>query len=186
MELMSETQKQVDEADEIKSLKKVEAALFISGRFLSLQELVMLTDVNPILLKELIEKLKERYDDDFAIEIVEKNDLWKMDVRQEYSSMVNKLATGSAEFTKSEQETLAVIAYKQPVKQSVIVKIRGNKAYEHIKHFIEVGLLRAKKLGRTKELNLSNEFYDYFHVKKKDKIEREEIKEKIEGNNNNP
>ena len=76
-----------------------------------------------------------------------------MDVRQEYVSIINKVATGSAEFSKAEQETLAVIAYKQPVKQSVIIKIRGNKAYDHIKHFIDIGLVKAKKAGHTKELN---------------------------------
>ena len=90
--------------------------------------------------------------------------MWKMDVRQEYVDMINKLATGSAEFTKAEQETLAVLAYKQPVKQSVIIKIRGNKAYDHVKHFIEIGLVKAKKLGHTKELRLSDEFFEYFHL----------------------
>ena len=78
--------------------------------------------------------------------------------------MVNKLATGSSEFTKAEQETLAVIAYKQPVKQSIIIKIRGNKAYDHIKNFISIGLVHAKKIGHTKELKLSDDFFDYFHL----------------------
>jgi len=173
MELKSETQKEVDEAEEIKNLKKVEAALFISGRFLSLQEMVTLTDINPILLRELLDKLIEKYNDNSAIEILAKEDMWKMDVKQEYRDMVNRLATGEAEFSKAEQETLAIIAYKQPVKQSIIIKIRGNKAYEHIKHFQEIGLLHAKKLGHTKELNLSEDFYDYFSLQKKELEEKE-------------
>jgi len=114
--LTAETTEEMDEASEIENLKKVEAALFISGRFLSLQELVMLTDVNPLMLKELLGKLIEKYNKrDSGIEIVEKSGSWKMDVRREHVSMINKLATGSAEFSKTEQETLAVIAYKQPV-----------------------------------------------------------------------
>jgi len=164
----SETIEELDEASEIANLKKVEAALFLSARFLKLQDLVMLTDINPLMVRELIEKLIEKYNSDkSAIEIVVKEDMWKMDVGEEYVNMVNKLATGSAEFTKAEQETLAVIAYKQPVKQSVIIKIRGNKAYDHIKHFIEIGLVQAKKAGRTKELRLSDDFYEYFHLQKK-------------------
>jgi len=174
MELTSESQKEVDESAELKNLKKVEAALFISGRFLSLQEMVTLTDINPILLRELIEKLTERYNDDSAVEILAKDDMWKMDVKQEYRDMVNRLATGTAEFSKAEQETLAIIAYKQPVKQSVIVNIRGNKAYEHIKHFQDIGLLHAKRLGHTKELNLSEDFYDYFSLQKKKKEDKNE------------
>jgi segregation and condensation protein B len=167
MELTSKSQKEVDEGEEIKNLKRVEAALFISGRFLSLQELVTLTDINPILLRELMDKLIGKFDDKNAIEILHREGSWKMDVKQEYRDMVNRLATGTAEFSKAEQETLAVVAYKQPVKQSIIIKIRGNKAYEHIKHFIEIGLMRGKRMGHTKELTLSEDFYDYFNLQKK-------------------
>ncbi|MBT4135565.1 SMC-Scp complex subunit ScpB [archaeon] len=164
----SETVKEIDESNEVENLKKVEAALFISARFLTLNELVLLTDVNPLMIKELLEKLILKYNqDESAIEIVVRDGMWKMDVRQEYVSMINKLATGSSEFSKAEQETLAVIAYKQPVKQSVIIKIRGNKAYEHIKNFIGIGLVQAKRAGHTKELSLSDDFFEYFHVQDK-------------------
>ena len=88
-----------------------------------------------------------------------------MDVCKEHVHMINKLATGNSEFTKAEQETLAVIAYKQPVKQSVIVNIRGNKAYEHIKKFLENELVVGKRVGHTKELRLSEDFYEYFHLR---------------------
>lgn len=165
--ITSETAQEMDESAENENMKKVEAALFIAGRFLTLQELVMLTDINPLMIKEFLEKLIEKYNDNSGIEIIEKNESWKMDVRQEHVSMINKLATGSAEFSKAEQETLAVIAYKQPVKQSVIIKIRGNKAYDHIKHFIDINLVQAKKDGRTRELKLSDDFYEYFHLREK-------------------
>ncbi len=172
----SDTAEELDEAKEIKGMKKIEAALFIAGRFLGLQELVMLTNINPFMLKELIERLIEKYNQkDSGIEIVKKGNMWKMDVRQEYIGMINKLATGNAEFNKAEQETLAVIAYKQPVKQSVIIKIRGNKAYEHVKKFIENGLVVGKKMGHTKELKLSNDFFEYFHLKDKELKKREEV-----------
>ena len=120
---------------------------------------------------------------DEAIEILNKNDLWKMDIKQEYFDMINRIATGSAEFTKAEQETLAIIAYKQPVKQSVIIKIRGNKAYDHVKHFIEIGLVKGKRLGHTKELTLSEEFYDYFHLEKKKDQEEQDQKIEVERHN---
>ena len=180
----SETAKELEEDSEVENLKKVEAALFISARFLGLQELVMLTDINPLMIKELLLKLIEKYNkEESAIEIIVKDNMWKMDVRQEYVSMINKLATGSAEFTKSEQETLAVIAYKQPVKQSVIINIRGNKAYEHIKHFIDIGLVVSKRVGHTLELKLSDDFFEYFHLQKKEEdgkiiaVEEKEIEE---------
>jgi segregation and condensation protein B len=183
MELTSESQKEFDASEENKNLKKIEAALFLAARYLSVKELVELTDVNPLLLKELLEKLRHIYQErDSSIELINREDLWKMDIRQEYFDMINRLATGSAEFTRAEQETLAIIAYKQPVKQSVLIKIRGNKAYDHVKHFIDIGLVRAKRAGHTRELNLSESFYDYFHVEKKNKAQEgeEELEEKEE------
>ncbi|MEK6914816.1 MAG: SMC-Scp complex subunit ScpB [Nanoarchaeota archaeon] len=165
MIITSETIKEIEEEKQIENLKKIEAALFLSARYLSLKDLVLLTDINPLMLKELIEILIKNYNNkNSAIEIISKENMWKMDVKPEYTSMVNKLATGSSEFTKAEQETLAVIAYKQPVKQSVIIKIRGNKAYGHIKNFINIGLVQAKKIGHTNELKLSDDFFDYFNL----------------------
>jgi len=176
MDISDKTAEELDEAYERGNLKKLEAVLFIAGRFLSLKEIVGLTGINPIILRQLLDKLAEKYSgDDSAIEIIEKSEMWKMDVKGDYIDFVNKIATGNTEFTKAEQETLAIIAYKQPVKQSVIVNIRGNKAYEHIKKFVDIGLLKAKKTGHTQELNLSEEFHDYFSVGGMKEKQEEEI-----------
>ena len=179
---------EADEARDAENLKKVEAALFVAGKFLSVQELVALTDLNPILLNRTLSELAERYDDAYSIEVVNKGDLWKMDVKQGYHDMANKLAGGSNEFTKAEQETLAIIAYKHPITQAKIISVRGNKAYEHVKRFVELGLVKSKKSGRTRELALSDEFYDYFNVKERS-LKKEngdkEIKEDISKDNEN-
>lgn len=168
-EVSSKTLEEIDETREKEDLKKLEAVFFISGRFLNLQELISYTDLNPIIIRELLGKLKEKYEEnDSAIEIVEKSGMWKMDVRQEYTNIINKFATGSSEFTKAEQETLAIIAYKQPIKQSVIIKIRGNKGYDHIKKFTDLGLIKKKKEGHTQILSLAEDFYDYFSVNEKE------------------
>jgi len=178
MEISSKTINEIEELKEEEKLKRLEAIFFVSGRFLSMHELVSLSDLNPIIIEDLIEKIKEKYDKmESAIEIIEKNKKWKMDVRQEYSYIINKLATGSAEFSKAEQETLAIIAFKQPIKQSVIIKIRGNKAYDHIKKFDSLRLIKKKKTGHTYDLTLSDDFYDYFNVSDKDNFLKEHEKE---------
>lgn len=165
MEVSSKTAEELDSAKENENLKKLEAIFFVSGRYLNMQELISLSDLNPIIIRELIEKLQEKFDkEDSAIHIIEKNNLWKMDVKPEHSDIVNRLATGSSEFSKSEQETLAIIAYKQPIKQSVLIKIRSNKAYDHIKKFLDLGLIKKKRTGHTYELSLSDDFYDYFSL----------------------
>lgn len=168
-EISSGSIEELDSERELENMKKVEAALFIAGRFLSVKELVSLTDINPILLRKILGDLGDRYKD-LAIEIVQKDDLWKMDVSSDYVGMVNKLAGGTSEFSKAEQETLAIIAYKQPIKQSVLIKIRGNKAYDHIKGFVSMGLVNKKRMGHTHELSLSDDFYDYFHLQRGEKF----------------
>lgn len=163
MEISKDSIEEIDEAIETEHIRRVEAALFIAGRYMSLPELVTLTDINPLLLKTILEDLTDKYKNS-GIEIVTNGNSWKMDASQEYANMVNKLATGSSEFTKAEQETLAIIAYKQPMKQSVLIKIRGNKAYDHIKRFVEMGLINKKKMGHTAELSLNDSFHEYFHI----------------------
>ncbi len=181
MEVSSKTLEEIDEAKEKEDLKTLEAVFFISGRFLNMQELISLSDLNPIIIRELIERLQEKYEkSDSAIEIVEKNGMWKMDVRQEHSGIINKLATGSSEFSKAEQETLAIIAFKQPIKQSVIIKIRGNKAYDHIKKFSDLSLINKKRSGHTHDLTLSDDFYDYFSTNESGGMQIKENGENVE------
>jgi segregation and condensation protein B len=158
--------------NEAQATGKVEASLFIAGRFLNLQELLVLTDLNPIQLKSILHDLEKKYSTG-TIRIIKRNDSYKMDIAEKYHYLINRLATGKSEFTKAEKETLAIIAYKQPVKQSVVIKIRGNKSYDHIKKFRQLGLVKAKKEGHTNILNLTEEFYEYFNVSKNEKPQNE-------------
>ena len=177
-ESMAEELDNVFEVNEQDSEDKVEAALFIAGRFLNLQELIMLTDVNPIMLKEILHRLEKKYSVG-VLRLINRSNSWKMDVDEKYHYLINKLATGNAEFTKAEQETLAIIAYKQPIKQSVIIRIRGNKSYDHIKKFRGLGLVTSKQIGHTLELSLSEEFYEYFNVHKAEKKNSDEGKQEL-------
>lgn len=176
----------VDEIDNalIKDLRHIEAVLFVSGRYLNMKDIVAYSDMNPIMIREVMEKLKEKYngDETSALRIVEKGQevgkvMWKMDVKQEFTYLSKRLAGGSEEFTKAEQETLAIIAFKQPIKQSVVVKIRGNKSYDHIERFYELGLIKKKRDGRTYELSLSDEFYDYFDLEKAEEGKGKKLKD---------
>ena len=179
--LRKDTIDEIDVETEKENLRKIEAILFVSGRFLNMKDLISLSDLNPIVIREVIEKLEKEYEKrDTALQITEKNEMWKMDVKHEYSKIVNRLASGSSEFSKAEQETLAIIAFKQPVKQSVIVKIRGNKSYDHIKRFMELSLIRKKKLGHTYELSLSDDFYNYFNVSEHEIVKKETENEPVQ------
>ncbi len=158
------------EINETEAQEKVEAALFIAGRHMTLQDLIMLTDINPIMLKSILYNLEKKYSTG-TLRLIRRNESYKLDIAPKYHYLINKLATGKTEFTKAEQETLAIIAYKQPVKQSVVIKIRGNKSYDHIKKFRTLGLVLAKRNGHTLDLSLSEEFYEYFNVSKRENKE---------------
>ena len=54
MDISKESMDDLDEEIELQNMRKVEAALFVSGRFMTLQELVALTDVNPIILRKIL------------------------------------------------------------------------------------------------------------------------------------
>lgn len=165
MEISNKTLEEIDWSHEKENLRLIEAILFVAGRFLSMQDLMVYSNLNSLVITETLQKLKEKYSkEDSALELVERTNNWKMDVKAEFRGIVNKLATGSVEFTKAEQETLAIIAYKQPMKQSVVIKIRGNKGYDHIHKFLSLGLIKSKKEGHTNILTLSDEFYDYFNI----------------------
>jgi len=166
------SERNIEELDldaEVQGTRKLEAVLFIAGKFLSLQELITLTDINPILIRKILSDLTDRYASTGLV-IVQRNNSWKMDIADDFTQLINKLATGSQEFSKAEQETLAMIAYKQPMKQSVLIKIRGNKAYDHIKGFVENGFINKKKTGHTAELSLTDKFYEYFSMNKNTQI----------------
>ena len=166
-----ETEEKREQKDERELLGKLEAALFIAARWLSFNEIVALSGINPIMTRELLQKLEQKYSQSnggitLAKRESSEQELWKMDVMPQHAYLVARLATGEAEFTKSEQATLAIIAYKQPLRQSAIVKVRGNKAYDHIKKLIEANLVHSKRAGRTFLLTLTDHFYDYFGLKK--------------------
>ena len=57
----SETLEEIEETKQKENLKKLEAIFFISGKFLTIPELISLTDLNPIILQDLIDRLKDKY-----------------------------------------------------------------------------------------------------------------------------
>ena len=84
-----------------------------------------------------------------------------MQVRSEYLSKVKHLAI-STDLPKSILRTLAIIAFKQPIKQSIVVKMRGNKAYDHIERLNDEKFIKKTREGNTYVLETTKKFIDYF------------------------
>ena len=144
---------------------KVEAVLFTLGKFVKLEELSNLTGIaSQGLLKEAIQELIQDYKSrSNSLELIEENNKFKLNIKKEYLYLTTNLLKDT-ELDKPTQETLALIAYKQPVMQSIIIKMRGNTAYDHVKKLKENEFVSSEKAGRTRLLKTTRKFYDYFDV----------------------
>jgi len=144
---------------------KIEAVLFISGKFMNVEEIANFCNIGSIgIVKDAINALKGDYDKrDSGLAIYEEKGLYKLNLKKGYNHLSVNLAS-SCELDSPTQATLAVIAYKQPALQAEIIKMRGNKAYDHIKQLREQDFITSEKTGRTRLLKLAPKFFDYFDV----------------------
>ncbi len=146
--------------DEVKRV--VEAALFMSAKPLSLTDLYNMAKGDVSELRSALNDLIQDYSDrDGALEIMESAAGYQMKVRKQLEQHVSHLTTNT-EFSKSEMKTLAYIALKQPVKQSMLVKFRSNQAYEDLKALMERGLVTKEPDGRTFMVRTTKKFVQYF------------------------
>ena len=107
----------------------IEALLFSSSRPLSEKEILSAFDLrspptsNEI--KEALKSIEEKYSEN-SIELVKVASGYRLRIRQEYSSWVAKLWEAKPQkYSRALLETLALIAYKQPITRGEIEEVRG-------------------------------------------------------------
>ncbi len=151
-------------SDETKKL--VEAALFIAGRPLSVEDIASACNSgNPGSIRQYIKELREEYSSrDTAIKVEEVSDGYLMTLEAGVEKQILHLAP-EKEISSAALKTLALIAHQQPIKQSEVVKIRGNRAYRYIKELREQDFIETKKHGRTRLLSTTPRFSEYFTIK---------------------
>lgn len=154
--------------------KKIEALLFSSGRKMDIEEISRLCNLNPEEARKALSELKKTYEEtNSSLMMIDEGNFWKLTVREPFLPLVQKIVT-QTELSKTLMETLAVIAFKYPIKQSDLIKIRTNKAYDHLKELEEMGYITRQKHGRTKLIKLTQKFFDYFD------LPPDKLKEKFE------
>jgi segregation and condensation protein B len=141
----------------------LEAALFVSDKPLSAQRLSNIVGIgSEAEVKELMEELRQDLDrDDRGIDLIETPEGYELRVKADYRDRVAKLAPFS-DLSDGMMRTLAIVAVKQPVKQSVIVRYQGNKAYGYIADLEKKGLVKTEKYSRTKLVSTAPDFEKYF------------------------
>lgn len=148
----------------------LEAALFMAPRsmeFSSLKRFIPNAKETDVIY--LLNSLKQDYEErNSAVEIfINLQDrVAGMKIRSEYTQKVKDLAA-EEEFHEGIKKTLALVSFKQPVKQSEVIRYRNNKAYEHIKVLEEEGFIKRIPSGRTYILTTTKKFAEYFNVSEK-------------------
>ncbi|MCZ7393193.1 MAG: SMC-Scp complex subunit ScpB [Candidatus Methanoperedens sp.] len=151
----------------------IEAALFASGDPLDIEQLRRLLRGKNA--RELIQQLMDEYAQrGSAIEIREIEGRFVMQVKPEYAEKVRSVAP--KELRSPVLRTLAMIAYHQPLTVAELVYRRGAAAYDHVRELEENGLVSATPQGRTRLLQTTTRFAEYFNL---DSTEPEAIKRKI-------
>jgi segregation and condensation protein B len=158
----------------------VEAALYASDRPLSLDELKETVGTSSeTYIRKLLDKLRDRYDQDGSLELKETTeDMFTVQLREEFMPKVEGVVP-KTKLSKGALKTLAVIAYKQPIKQSELAEIRGGRVYKYVRRLQELDFVEAEPLGRTKVLRTSKKFAGYFGMEDQmDKI-REKLQQMV-------
>jgi len=154
--------------NEIKN--QIEAILFAAGKKVTYENIARLCSLPLAAIKENITLLKKEYDErESPLLLAEEADGWKITVRERYLPIVHKLMP-ETELSKTVLETLAVVAWKQPVMQADIIHIRTTKAYEHIQELEEKGFITKERKGRSYILKTTGRFYEYFDLPGKEAL----------------
>ena len=153
----------------------IEAALFAAGTPLDAKTLGLIIDRPK---KEVIPIVRSLMDDyvnrTSGLELIDFGERYVLQVKPVYTDLVRSLAP--KELPSPILRTLSMIAYHQPVIQSELVEMRGNSAYDHIRELKERGFVKAVPHGRTRLLQTTTMFGDYFGLNSDDP---ELIKKKI-------
>lgn len=152
---------------------KVEAILFLAGKSLEFEDVRKLCRASPEEVQQALSELKKEYDEkNTGVTLVQHGTAWKITVKEEHMPLARKLVR-ETELSKSVLETLAVIAFKYPIRQSDLIKIRTNKAYNHLVELEQQGFISRQKQGRTNLIKLTERFFEYFD------LSQEKLKDKF-------
>lgn len=144
--------------------KKVEAILFAVGKEITTERIASLCSFTIEQTEEIVQKLQTEYENlDHSLRLVKKENGWKLTVRDDFIPLVSSIVS-STELERPLMETLAVIAWRYPIVQSDVIKLRSAAAYDHMKALEEQGFIAKEKFGRTFKIKLTKKFFEYFDL----------------------
>lgn len=148
----------------------LEGILFVVGEEgLTLEQIEDVLDIDENESKEIVKNLKERYEsDDRGLRIDFLGNRFKLTTKYEHKEYYQKLIENPATNTLSQAslETLAIIAYNEPVTRIQVDKLRGVSSSQMIRKLVAKGFIkevgRSDLPGRPILYETTSEFLDYF------------------------
>ncbi|MBP1743618.1 MAG: chromosome segregation and condensation protein, ScpB [Firmicutes bacterium] len=147
----------------------IESLLFVSGEPVGLSEISRIIDCSLEFTRTILGEMLEKYRDaDRGIRIICHEGCYSLATKPENSLFVEELLGLNARQSLSQaaMETLAIVAYRQPVTRVVIDDIRGVKSERAIASLLEKGIIkecgRLEAPGRPILYSTSEEFLKYF------------------------
>lgn len=134
----------------------IEAALFSAARPLTVEELQALEpETSAADVRTALEQLREHYDfDGHAVELVEMAGGYQILTRPQFAAVIERaqFAQRAPKLSAAQLESLAIIAYRQPVGRAEVEEIRGVSVGGVLRTLQERGLIeivgRSEALGR--------------------------------------
>lgn len=154
---------------------QVEALLFVSGEDgVSVDELTESLQAPTLSVLEALDQLKNRYitEPHTALQLVEYGSKFVLTTKKSYESVLKEYATSptATHLSQAALETLAIIAYKQPITRVEIDDIRGVKSSGAIQTLVLRGLIleegRVEGPGRPILYGTSDYFMNYFGLER--------------------
>lgn len=164
--------------DREKLKRIIEAFLFVSVEPLDLQRIKDAAgEQDPAVIKELINEIRAEYaGSECSLRVEEIAGGYRMTTDAEYASYIKRLLHGSQKdrLSRASLETLAIVAYKQPVTRGEIEGIRGVNVDRALSTLLERGLVRIvgrkETVGRPILYGTTRTFLDHFGLKTLDDL----------------
>ena len=159
----------------------IEAVLFVSGESVNISSISQAINQDLVETKRIMLNLMENYNnEDRGLQIIQINDDFQLVTRPAYFENIAKMyhKIEKPKITPALIETLAIIAYKQPITKGEIESIRGVKSDNVINKLIEYNLIvevgRLEKIGRPLLFGTTDNFLRYFGFKSIDELPKVE------------
>jgi segregation and condensation protein B len=178
----SEAQRKEESTKRHDDLTLVEAALYVAGHPLDLNELCsVLKTRSKNRAKKTVDVLIQEYlKRETALEILQlKDERYVLQLKSEYTPFVRRFVNRPL-LSVGPLKTLSYIAYRQPVQQKRVVDVRGHHAYGHIKVLKDMGLIASERSGRSMVLRTTEYFADYFGLSQDTSSMKRELKHVFE------